>query len=370
MAALTDPLTEEQRLLIDIVWKTFVEHTRFPGFFHVAYLMRMQGHDAAKVLYSFPVIGQDQVSNGYRAVGWWAQGYNTPQADGPVYLTMAGLYHLQHDQLARDLARCLLVYMQHLTREQEKILDSPFKQPNTTVNLGHILHEIDGAGPLVERMAQIADLEWPGIRFSKQDLLGQLGALPAVDCDTLDLYLAEVAAHLSPPAPLEALSFTEPRALLRALNFLDVTHELVLSETLVVRPPMDRSSLLALGVDSEAAYNSGLIVLTDILRDLKVPGRKPGSGLGRLEAHLAGKLPALDRDAVRQAVELLDQIRVIRNSAVHPKPGPELAAAHHALGLPFPVRDFSAAWDSVRAHAERAVSNLQEAIQSARPFRS
>ena len=66
-------------------------------------------------------------------------------------------------------------------------------------------------------------------------------------------------------------------------------------------------------------------------------------------------------------MQLLDQIRVIRNSAVHPKSRPELVVAHHALGLSFPVRDFTAAWDSVRAHAELAVSNLQEAIRSARP---
>ncbi|MFE4337138.1 hypothetical protein ACFRQM_49840 [Streptomyces sp. NPDC056831] len=188
MTALTDPLTEEQRLLLDIAWTTFVEHERFPNFFHVAYRMRKHGHDAAKVLYSFPVIGHDQVSNGYRAVGWWGHGY-TPQSDGPVYLTMAGLYHLQHDQMARDLARGLLAYMQQMTWEQDKILDSPFDLPNIDVNLGDVLKEIAGAGPLVERMAQIADREWPGIRFNKTTLTGQLGALPAADCDTLDLYL-------------------------------------------------------------------------------------------------------------------------------------------------------------------------------------
>ncbi|MCQ1582685.1 MULTISPECIES: hypothetical protein [Streptomyces] len=66
-------------------------------------------------------------------------------------------------------------------------------------------------------------------------------------------------------------------------------------------------------------------------------------------------------------MQLLDQIRIIRNSADHPKPRSELAVAHRALGLRFPVRDFTDAWDSVRAHAERAASNLQEAIQPARP---
>ncbi|MEU3597134.1 hypothetical protein ABZ714_00115 [Streptomyces sp. NPDC006798] len=366
MAALTAPLTEEQRLLLNIAWTTFVDHQRFPNFFYVAHRMRKHGHDAMKVLHSFPVVGQGHVQDGYRAVGWWGRGY-TPQSDGPVYLTMAGLYHLQHDQMARDLGCGLLAYMQHMTREQDKILDSPFDPPNIDVNLGDVLKGIDGAGPLVERMAQIADREWPGMRFSKTTLTGQLGALPDADFDTLDRYLAAVAAHLSPPAPSAALSLAEPRAVLRALNFLDVTYELVVGEALVIPPPMDRSSLLALDADDEAAYNSGLIVLTDILRDFKVPGRTPGSGLLRLEGHLAGRLPALDCGAVRQAVQLLDQIRVIRNSAVHPKPRPELVTAHHALGLPFPVRDFTAAWDSVRAHAERGVSALQEAIQSARP---
>ncbi|MFJ6085113.1 hypothetical protein ACIQI8_27265 [Streptomyces sp. NPDC092369] len=366
MTALTDPLTEEQRLLLDIAWTTFVEHQRFPNFFYVEHCMRKHGHDAAEVLYSFPRIGHDQVIAGYRAVGFLGHG-STPQSDGPVFVTMAGLYHLQPDQMARDLANGLLAYMRRMTLEQDKILDSPFDQPNVDVDLRDVLKEIDGAGPLLERMSQIADREWPGMRFNRMALAGRLGVLPAADYDTLDAYLAGVAAHLSPPAPPEALSFTEPRALLRALNFLDVTYELVLGETLVVPPPMDRSSLLALDVGDEASYNSGLVVLTDILRDFKVPGRNPGSGLLRLEDHLVGKLPALDRDAVHQAVQLLDQIRVIRNSAVHPKPRPELAAAHHALGLRFPVRDFTAAWDSVRAHAELAVSNLQEAIQSARP---
>ncbi|MEU0987841.1 hypothetical protein [Streptomyces sp. NPDC005953] len=92
------------------------------------------------------------------------------------------------------------------------------------------------------------------------------------------------------------------------------------------------ASLLALDVDDEAAYNSGLVVPTDILRDFNVPSRNPSSGLLRLEQHLADKLPALDRDTVQQSVQLLDQIRVVRDSAIRPKPRPELAAAHYALG--------------------------------------
>ncbi|EDY56882.1 conserved hypothetical protein [Streptomyces sviceus ATCC 29083] len=45
--------------------------------------------------------------------------------------------------------------------------------------------------------------EWPGIRYNKGSETGRLGT--------------------SPPESPTALPYTEPRALLRAFNFLDVT---------------------------------------------------------------------------------------------------------------------------------------------------
>jgi hypothetical protein len=49
---------------------------------------------------------------------------------------------------------------------------------------------------------------------------------------------------------------------------LGFTYELVVGDTLIVKPPMDRSSLLALDVDD--SYTNGLAVITHLLRDLKV----------------------------------------------------------------------------------------------------
>jgi hypothetical protein len=162
------------------------------------------------------------------------------------------------------------------------------------------------------------------------------------------------------------MALSEPRALLRALNFLDVTAELVLGHSLVNRPPMDRSALLAQEATNENDFVNGMAVLTEVLRDLRVPGRTPSFAVGRLKAYLARELPTIDQAAVERATELLDQIRIVRNSSIHPKPDTRLLEAHHALGLPFPVQDFTAAWDSVRGHAEQAILRLQEEIQSAR----
>ncbi|MGW8358945.1 hypothetical protein [Streptomyces wedmorensis] len=72
---------------------------------------------------------------------------------------MAGLYHLQHDQMARDLVCGLLAYMQQITYKQDEILDSPFTLPDITVNLNDVLKKINGAGPLVDHIATIAERE-------------------------------------------------------------------------------------------------------------------------------------------------------------------------------------------------------------------
>ncbi|MFE2578947.1 hypothetical protein [Streptomyces sp. NPDC059378] len=365
MSSLTDPLDEAQQRLVDIVWSTFAEHGKFPAFFYVEYLMRRDGHDAVAVLNSFPSVGT-VLTHRYRAVGWWGADHN-PDREGPIPLTMAGLYHVHDAPKAMKINDTLLAFMRECSRAQEAILRSPFTLPTVAVSLDKCVKMTGLAPGCVELLAEVAKHEWPGIRYSEGSRVGQLGWLDQVEFSTVEEYLAAVGAALSPPEPPAKLSYREPRALLRAINFLDVTYELVLGRPLVTRPPMDRSSLLALDVEDEAEFQAGLVVLTDILRDFNVPGGTPASGLGRLESHLVTQLPAIDQAAVQQAVQSLDQIRILRNSAVHPKPSPRLLAAHQALGLAFPVRDFTAAWDSVRAHTERELDRIQEAIQGARP---
>ncbi|MGW6391241.1 hypothetical protein ACWFR1_12230 [Streptomyces sp. NPDC055103] len=368
MTGLTEPLDDAQQFVIDLLWSTFAEHQQFPTYFYVNYRMRQQGHDTVAVLNSFPAAGA-VLTHKYRAVRWWGADHN-PDDSGPVSLTLGGLHHVRDDPAAEVIGLGLLALMRDISRAQEAILSSPFNVPDISVSLDDSVKEIDGAQDYLPHMGVIADHEWPGMRFDKHNRRGRLGMLINPTFHSLSGYLDAVTAALAPPAPVDELPFTEPRALLRALNYLDVTSELILGRPLVSRPPMERSSLLALDADDEAMFQAGLVVLTDILRDLQVPGGTPSSGLSRLAGHLAQRLPAINQPVIQQTVELLDQIRVLRNSAVHPKPSLRLLAAHQALGLPFPVRDFTAAWDSVRAHAERAINRLQEEIQAARPSES
>ncbi|MEV8547698.1 hypothetical protein [Streptomyces sp. NPDC051572] len=365
MTGLLEPLDDPQRLLVDLVWSQFSDAGQFPKYFYIEYFMRQHGYQAEVVLRSFPGVGPQLRHSGYRAVTWISSGV-TPDPDGPVRITLAALHHLLHDPMASQISRALLAFMRQLTSAQKRILDSPFERPDLEVNLREFLKDSGEGEGSAEHIAQIAAAEWPGISFLESAGTGRLGYLTEASFFTTDAYLNAVTAALTPPDPPSVLSYTDPRALLRTLNFLDLTCELILGKSLVPRPPMDRSSLLALPASTEAEYQAGVVVLSEILRELGVPGRNPSHALGRIGDYLMRRLPGIDRAAIDPAVRRLDQIRMVRNSFVHPKPDPALIQAHHDLGLAFPVRDFAVGWDSVRAHAADSLGRLQEEIQAAR----
>ena len=365
MAGMLDPLDDAQRALVDLVWARFATAGKFPQYFYVDYCMRQRGFQAEAVLKSFPVVGSDLRADGYRAVDWWHNG-PTPNPDGPVRLTIAGLHHVHSDASAL-ICRGLLAYIRSAGEARARILDSPFEKPDLEVDLREVLRESGEGKGVEDQIGLIAGQEWPALRFQQHSGRGEFAQqLDRADFFTTDDYLTAVTAALSPPQRPTVLPYTEPRALLRAFNFLDITCELVLGEPLVPRPPMDRSSLLALDASTEAEFQTGVVVLTEIIGNLRVPGKNPSHVLGRIEQYLVDQLAGIDRDAVHQAVEALDQIRVVRNSFVHPKPSPTLIEAHRALGLAFPIQDFDTGWDSVRAHAGTALNRLQEEIQAAR----
>jgi hypothetical protein len=365
---LRDELDEDQKTLVGVVWEVFAQHGEFPKFFYVEHALRTRDRrlDATTILKSFPWVGSVGTPR-YRAVGWGGESWAHADQNGDVWLNLAGLLHVHDNPLKDAICRGLLAFMRSATRARDAILNSPFSMPEISVDMIMATREEGVDQNYVPYMSVIANREWLAFgSFQKATGTGQLGFLTSADFNTLDEYVEAVTEALTVPQPPTTMALSEPRALLRALNFLDVTAELVLGHPLVNRPPMDRSALLAQDAANENDFVNGMAVLTEVLRDLRVPGRTPSFAVGRLGACLARELPTIDQVAVERATELLDQIRIVRNSSIHPKPDTRLLEAHHALGLPFPVQDFTTAWDSVRGHAEQAVLRLQEEIQSAR----
>jgi hypothetical protein len=132
-------------------------------------------------------------------------------------------------------------------------------------------------------------------------------------------------------------------------------------------PAMNRSSWFATDVASASDLSVAVGALGEVLAGLKVPGKTPSYALGRLAGHLAAELPTIDTVSVGQAINVLDAVRHIRNTAHHLKPAKELLDAHTLLGLSFPIVDPRQAWNIVRAQAARAFKTLQGAIYAAKP---
>ncbi|MCX5216106.1 hypothetical protein OG689_44030 [Kitasatospora sp. NBC_00240] len=368
MSSFMDPLDEPQQLLVDTVWEQFAKAQKFPSFRYVELVMRRAGHNAVAVLNSFPALGGE---SGYRA----ADMFRPRPTDGPVWLTLAGLRHVRDSQAA-PIISVLLEYMRALTKAQDWFLQDPFdfegELPERELR-DTVVARQPGMDPGLipwEAIACVADREWPGLRFQDQgegNGIGRLGVLPEADFDTVEDYLAAVVAALTPADHPAELPYTDPRALVRSIGFFDVTCELVIRRPLVERPPLEQSGRLVLDVATEAEFLASLSALNELLARLDIPKKNPPHALGRITDYLTKALPGIDRAAVERAVHTLDQIRVLRNSNIHTKPNADLLEAYQSLGLAFPVRDYGAAWDSIRAYADRAFAALQEQILAARP---
>ena len=371
MSILLDPLEADQEKLLRLVWSIFQgEGARWPCFNYVDYHMRKQGIDTRSVLGGMPSVGKQQYHGGYAAVGYTSSG-GIPTANSSVYLTMAGLFHIPHE--AMPVIGAVLAYIRHMTRAEKVIADKPFDVPDVTVNLRDALRTEGLEEKEIPWAAAVAEHEWPAMQSrrttSPDNASGQLRISSEANFNTIEEYLLAITVATTPQQPTTVLEYRDPRTLLRTIDHFDVTCELVLKQSLVSKPAMSRSALLAQPAQSHSDLQSGLSALGEIIGELQVPGKSPNYATGRLLTWLTQELPKLSqaaRSRIQAAVAILDAVREIRNSGQHPKPKKQLIAAHDLLGLSFPIQDPENAWDIIRAQVDIAFETLQEEILAAR----
>jgi hypothetical protein len=374
MSSLLDPLDSDQWKLLDIVWRQFIgdPDARWPVFSFVDFQMRAHGLDAFDVMSGLPSIGRTLYQGGYRAA-WSPTAGGPPKDDDVVYLTMAGLYQIS-DTRAAEVGAAVLAYLDQMTDARAAFGENPFNAPNVNVELRQAL-VASGVGVTgMPWAAAIAKHEWPGMQVTVDypapgEASGGLGLLREARFSSIEDYLVAITAATTPQQTVSVLEYHAPQALLRTIDHFDVTCELVLKQPVISKPAMARSALIAQEAQSQSDLQSGLSALGEIIGELRVPGKNPNYAAGRLLTWLTGQLPNLDQAAqarVQDAIDLLNAVREIRNSGQHPKPHRQLIDAHELLGLPFPIQDPAAAWDTIRAQMDVAFGTLQEEIMAAR----
>lgn len=369
MVDLMEAPDDAQQALIEIVWAVFHDHDKFPLHSYVERRMKARGFDLAETLASFPAVTFQMVLGRYRAVDFEASG-GIAQMDSPVYLTMAGLYHvLKWDGSAvMPIISAFLNWASAAGRARERYAQSPFEVPDVDVSWNAVQAATDTNPEISERVLMLAKREWPGMRVRLQGevTMGRLGLNDDGPFDTIEEYLGGVAALMPPLRPVSILETHDPNALARSLTSFDITCELVLKQVLIEKPAISRTAWFSQDATSQSDFQAGVSALGEVIGDLRVPGNSPSHPLGRLVAFLKMELPLIDDARLADAVELLDAVREIRNSGVHRKPSRALIAAHHRLGLSFPIQDPGTAWRIVRAQMDAAFTILQEEIYAAR----
>lgn len=368
MTDLLAPLDDSQMALVDMVWRQYTATGKFPNFGWLDYKLSRSGLDAAAVIGGLPTLRVPQIHGGTYAAVWVPTAPLNP--DTPVHLTVAALHQLMmkhSDGLANEIVRGILAHLQDLDDARAVLADHPHDTPvvqaslRASLDLIGQLRRIEHVGPVLER-EWIAAHAVPQGHPEVTDWISTPRLLRDLKFTTVNEYLTALMA-LAIPEQTVLPTYTEPLALARAVSHFDVTCELVLGASVVKRPPIDRTAKLALDVSSLEELYSGIGAIGEILQELQVDGGNLPP-VKRLYAHLSApaRLPNISQPVVQGAVDVLDAVRVIRNAGLHPKQKPELIQAHAALGIPFPIRDPAAAWNTMRAQLVVAFDTLQGEI--------
>lgn len=376
MSRLNDDLTDDQKLLVQLVCAAYFQNGRWPIFQYVEARLQRSELDALTTLASFPVVGSSGTGPRYSAVFYEQGGRSFPAPGSLVRLTLAGLRHIPNDN---GLIEDFLLLIRFLVEERARAPYSPIQEIAVNVTGKQIANMFPPHSSA--RITQLHDLachepptwsalsEHPG----NGDWWHDIG--PSIrdyaEITGVDDYLGRAAAQLEPPRMLARPEPPPPRGLVGAIDYLDTVWQLRFGKRnkLVQIDSLERAALLALPVSTADEFDTALSALADVLGHLSVPDQ-PGAEnqhpLTKLGTYLPPRLPGANAERIQSALTTLTWIKTVRHGVQHAKAAPPAALALHELGVGYPVRDWSWAWDTIRYAAITAFEALREEIQVSR----
>jgi hypothetical protein len=190
------------------------------------------------------------------------------------------------------------------------------------------------------------------------------GSLRDYAVDSGEAYLAVLEQLIGIPRTPDAWTPTDPAALPRALDYLDLVWRACAGQRLFQRPAFARSASLAAPVASEEEFKDRCDAAYDVLSRLTVPTVDDVEGrLNHLKIAMEKYLPDFDqRQRATEAVDRLRDVVAVRRSQAHSGASAETMKAAARLGIRLAGHP-TQRWDQVRQVMVQAIYALSDELE-------
>jgi hypothetical protein len=208
-------LSPEQLLLLEEAFTPWDRHGRWPLWTYIDQRLDAKGLVAADVLASLPAAGPLWGGGSRYELTWYQRsGILTPNADSPVALTVAGLWHL--GTASAPLLVAFKDTLRFLVEKQRSITPEPYEVTETSVTSQELARWMAQNGlftPAVEifvhKVGQLLEHEpylWHGFRkpdpaADQWELKIRASVRDYRDVTTIEEYIDRVEQLVSPPEP-------------------------------------------------------------------------------------------------------------------------------------------------------------------------
>jgi hypothetical protein len=325
-----------------------------------------QGLNAIDILAGFP----REFSVGYGFL--WPVRQSAPTPQDHIGLTVAGLAHVKR---AQQIVGHFLNLIDALGTLRAGAQLDPFSETRPTFTRAQVMEGRLPSPiyePLVVPLLAKEPATWNCLFSPNTEDWESVELTPEIrrfaGVRSIDDYLDRLRSYLSPAVPETARQFHSPFTLPAAFDYLDAVWQLRFERPLVVAPGVERSGRLAFDAAGPEEADSCLSALAELLKGLHVPGVDGVGGhpLSRLAPFLEQELPPETHPRIRDAVEVLDAARRIRAGAQHVGARTQTIEACACLGLPYPVADWSGAWQQIQIAVADACDAIRDELQASR----